>query len=65
MTVSSDVPNLVELLGPREVVGHVVAVLMAGSGLSRDAAFQSMVCDSVPSRRSVRETAAPIVARSD
>ena len=61
--MSSDVQNIVELLGPREVIGQAIACLMATSGVSRDAAFAMLVRDSLLSRQTVREVAAAIVAR--
>jgi AmiR/NasT family two-component response regulator len=61
--LSSDVQNIVELLGPREVIGQAIACLMATNDVSRDAAFAILVRDSAMSRQTVREVAAAIVAR--
>jgi AmiR/NasT family two-component response regulator len=61
--LSSDVQNIVELLGPREVIGQAIAWLMATSDVSRDAAFEMLVRDSSLSRQTVREVAAAIVAQ--
>jgi AmiR/NasT family two-component response regulator len=59
--LSSDDPNIIELLGPREVIGQAIALLMATNEVSRDAAFSMLVRDSSLSRRTVREVAAAIV----
>jgi AmiR/NasT family two-component response regulator len=60
--LSSEVHNIVELLGPREVIGQAIAWLMATNDMSRDAAFATLVRESSLSRRTVREVAAAIVA---
>jgi AmiR/NasT family two-component response regulator len=61
--LSSDVQNIIELLGPREVVGQAIALLMAANDISRDAAFASLVSDSSLSRRTVREVASAVVVQ--
>jgi AmiR/NasT family two-component response regulator len=61
--LSSDVQNIIELLGPREVIGQAIALLMASNDVSRDAAFAMLVRDSSLSRRTVREVAAAMVGQ--
>jgi AmiR/NasT family two-component response regulator len=61
--LSSEVQNIVELLGPREVIGQAIAWLMATNDVSRDAAFAMLVRDSSRSRQPVREVAAAVVAQ--
>jgi AmiR/NasT family two-component response regulator len=61
--LSSDVQNIIELLGPREVVGRAVDLLMATHDVSRDIAFAMLVRDSSLSRRTVREVAAAMVGQ--
>jgi AmiR/NasT family two-component response regulator len=61
--LSSDVQNIIELLGPREVIGRAIIVLMARNDMSRDDAFATLVRDSSLSRQTVREVAAAIVAQ--
>ena len=63
--MSSDVQNIIELLGPREVIGQAIDLLMATNDVSRDAAFEVLVRDSALSRRTVREVAAAIVGSGD
>jgi AmiR/NasT family two-component response regulator len=41
--LSSDTQNIIELLGPREVIGKAIELLMAGDRLSRDTAFAMLV----------------------
>ena len=53
--------NMIELLGPREVIGQAIAFLMTRDDMSRDAAFEQLVQRSSISHRTVRETAAEIV----
>jgi AmiR/NasT family two-component response regulator len=62
--MTSDVESIIELLGPREVVGQAIDSLMDAHGMSRDAAFELLVRDSSGSHRSVREVAAEIVQQS-
>jgi AmiR/NasT family two-component response regulator len=61
--MSADTQNIIELLGPREVIGQAIDLLMATKSVSRDVAFAMLVCDSSQSRRSVREIAAAIVGQ--
>ena len=61
----SDDQNIIELLGPREVIGQAIEVLMATCDVNRDAAFEMLVQDSSGSHRKVRETAAAIVAHAE
>jgi AmiR/NasT family two-component response regulator len=63
--LSSDVQNIIELLGPREVIGQAVSLLMASRGVSRDAAFGLLVCDSARSHQTVRQIAATLVMQGD
>jgi AmiR/NasT family two-component response regulator len=63
--LSSDVQNIIELLGPREVIGQAIALLMATNDVSRDAAFAMLVRGSSESQRGVREVAAAIVGQRD
>ena len=57
----SDGDDIIELLGPREVIGQAIEALMARDALSRDDAFQLLVLAASDSRRKVIETAADIV----
>ena len=59
--MAGDVENIIELLGPREVIGQAIDLLMATSHLSRDAAFERLVRESSSAHRRVRETAAEII----
>jgi AmiR/NasT family two-component response regulator len=59
--MTSDVENIIELLGPREVIGQAINVLMDTDEVDRDAAFALLVHSSSASRRAVREIAAEIV----
>ena len=59
--MTSDVESIIELLGPREVIGQAIEAVMDADGVSRDAAFELLVRNSSGSRRSVREIAAEIV----
>lgn len=59
--MASDVDNIIELLGPREVIGQAIDVLMTRDDLTRDAAFELLVQRSSGSHRKVRESAAEIV----
>ena len=61
----SDDQNIIELLGPREVIGQAIDVLMATCDVSRDAAFEMLVQDSSGSHRKVRDTAAAIIQQAD
>ena len=57
----SEVENILEQLGPREVIGQAIDVLMDRDDVSRDTAFELLVQVSIQSRRRVRETAAEII----
>jgi AmiR/NasT family two-component response regulator len=57
----SDAENIIELLGPREVIGQAIDLLMDRDDVSRDAAFELLVQGSSESRRKVRVTAAEII----
>jgi AmiR/NasT family two-component response regulator len=57
----SDVENLIEPIGPREIIGQAVDVLMGRLDVSRDAALELLVRTSSDSHRKVREIAAEIV----
>ncbi len=57
----SDAENIIELLGPREVIGQAVNLLMDRNDVSRDAAFELLVQSSSGAHRRVRETAAEII----
>lgn len=60
LLLSTGVQDIIEPLGPREVVEQAIALLMARSGVSRDAAFEMLVRTASDSRRTVREVAAAI-----
>jgi AmiR/NasT family two-component response regulator len=57
----ADVENIIELLGPRELIGQAIQVLMTEDDVSRDAAFEVLVQGSSSSHRKVREVALEIV----
>ena len=57
--------NVIELLGPREVIGRAIDVLMTTRDVSRDAAFEMLVQDSSGSHRKVRDSAAAIIQQAD
>jgi len=57
----SDSENIIELLGPREVIGQAIDLLMVTQHVSRDLAFQLLVEDSSESHRHVSELAAEII----
>jgi hypothetical protein len=59
--LSSDVQNIIELLGPREVIGRAIAVLMEREDLTRDVAFAQLVRESSRQRLTLRDVAAAIV----
>lgn len=61
--MSSDDQDIIELLGPREVIGQAIAVLMATNDVSRDTAIETLVRDSCASQRTVREVAAAIAGQ--
>ena len=62
--MSSDDANLIELFGPREVIGRAIDALMDRDGVDRDAAFEQLVDGSSKSHRRVRDVAAEIVEQS-
>jgi AmiR/NasT family two-component response regulator len=59
--MSSEVENIIELLGPREVIGQAIDALMTDEHVSRDGAFELLVQGSSGSHRKVREIAAEII----
>ena len=59
----SEVIDILESLGPREVIGQAVGVLMTTRHVSRDAAFEMLVQASSRADRKVRVIAAEIVQR--
>jgi AmiR/NasT family two-component response regulator len=61
--MESDAENIIELLGPREVIGQAVALLMARDDVSRDAAFELLVQGSSGSHRKVRDIAAEVISQ--
>ena len=61
----SEDQNVIELLGPREVIGRAIDVLMATRDVNRDDAFEMLVQDSSGSHRKVRDTAAAIIQQAD
>ncbi len=61
----ADAENMIELLGPREVIGQAIDLLMTRDDMSRDAAFELLVRGSSGSHRKVREIAAEIVRQRE
>jgi len=59
--MSVEVENIIELLGPREVIGQAIDVLMTEQHVSRDAAFAQLVRGSTGSHKKLRDVAAEIV----
>ena len=57
----ADDENIIELLGPREVIGQAISLLMVRHVVSRDAAFEILVQASSNSKCRVRDIAASIV----
>jgi AmiR/NasT family two-component response regulator len=57
----AEVENIIELLGPRELIGQAIQVLMTEDDVTRDGAFELLVRGSSSSHRKVREIAAEIV----
>ena len=57
------IDNMIELLGPREVIGQAINLLMSRDDMSRDAAFAHLVQRSSDAHRKVRETAADIMVK--
>ena len=60
-----DDQNVIELLGPREVIGRAIDVLTTTRDVNRDAAFEMLVQDSSGSHRKVRDSAAAIIQQAD
>ncbi len=52
---------LIEALGPREVIGQAVGMLMTRHNVDEAAAFEMLVQESSDSHENVREIAATIV----
>ena len=59
--MAPEVENIIELLGPQEVIGQAIDLLMTRDDVSRDAAFELLVQSSSDAHRKVRETAAQII----
>ena len=59
--MSSDAENMIELLGPRQVIGQAIDALMENDEMTRDDAFALLVQGSSASHRRVREVAAEII----
>jgi hypothetical protein len=59
--MSSDNENIIELLGPGEVIGQAIELLMAERDVDRDGAFAILVQGSADSHERVREVASTIV----
>ncbi len=62
--MSSENENILQLLGPREVIGQAIEWLIVTHGVSRDEAIEMLVQDSAGEHRTVREIAAAIVRKS-
>ena len=63
--MAADLENIIELLGPREVIGQAINLLMTHHDVNRDAAFAMLVHASSGSRRKVRDIAAEIVQQGE
>ncbi len=59
--MTSDVENIIELLGPREVIGQAIDLLMTRYDVNRDSAFELLVRGASDSHRKVREIADELV----
>ena len=59
--MSSDNENIIDLLGPGEVIGQAIVLLMAERHVDRDGAFAILVQGSADSHEKVRDVAASIV----
>ena len=59
--MSSDAENMIELLGPRQVIGQAIDALMENDEMTRDDAFALLVQGSSSSHRKVREVAAEVI----
>ncbi|MCW2846979.1 MAG: hypothetical protein JWR90_953 [Marmoricola sp.] len=64
MSVDKHDENIIELLGPHDVIGQALGVLMAEHDLSRDAAFEMLVQGSTDSHQKVRRVAERIIEES-
>ena len=60
----ADDENIIDLLGPREVIGQAIGLLMAEHEVSRDAAFEILVQGSAGSHQRMRTVAERIVEQS-
>jgi AmiR/NasT family two-component response regulator len=63
--MAAELENVIELLGPRQVIGQAIDLLMSLHGVSRDAAFEMLVHGSCGARRRVRDIAAEVVQRRE
>ncbi len=61
--MTEHVANIIELLGPREVIGQAIDLLMTRDDVSRDAAFEHLVQSSSDAHCKVREVAAEIISQ--
>ena len=61
--MAEHVESIIELLGPREVIGQAVDLLMTRDDVTRDAAFELLVQSSSNAHCKVRETAAEIISQ--
>jgi len=59
--MTSDLESIIDLLGPREVIGQAIDALMVRDQVSRDDAFELLVQNSSAAGGTVREIAAEIV----
>lgn len=62
--MSAETKNIIELMGPREVIGQAIALLMANHQVSRDAAFEMLVRGSSVSGQRVRKIAEQIIEQA-
>lgn len=56
--------EVIEAMGPREVIGRAVTLLQARHGVGQATAFEMLVRGSSDSHEAVRETAAGVVRQS-
>lgn len=59
-----DDENIIELMGPRELIGQAIGVLMAEHDVGRDEAFEMLVQGSACSRQRVRTVAEGIIRQT-
>ncbi len=59
-STSTSNETVIELMGPREVIGQAIDVLIERHELSRDDAFEMLVQRSADSRHKVRDVAETI-----